>query len=228
MISLGAGQAASRHVAPIAQASGSGVPSYNIQAVCRQAAAIPEAHLFETGGPDTTKRCVDNENRARQQLDERWAQFKAADRAMCAGASSSGPVNPTYTELITCLEMTRDNSGGETAAVRRGARTASPRSATADAPSPPVIARAAIVEQVTLQPTGTAQQIPAQASALDQPAASSSEKGVDAEIQVGELNQTIENLRSELASSEGKIANLEKTTKMRNGPQHRRTRRGTI
>jgi hypothetical protein len=210
MMSVGTAQATPRHVAPIKRVSGSGVPTYNIQAVCRQAAAIPEARIVEVGGPDTTKRCVDSENQAHQQLEEQWAQFKATDRAMCAGASSSGPVDPTYTELITCLEMTRDNSGGETAAARRGVRTEPPRSATADASSPPVIARAPIVERVTLRPTGTAQQTPAQASALEQPPASSSEKGVDAETQVGELNQTIENLRLELASSEGKIANLEK------------------
>jgi hypothetical protein len=209
MMSVAAAQAASRRVAPITQASGSGVPTYNIQAACRQAAAIPEARLFEASGPDTIKRCVDDENRAREQLVELWARVKAADRAMCAGASRSGPADPTYTELITCLEMTRDNPGGETVVARR-ARAEPPRSAAADASSSPVIARAPIVEQVMLQPTGTAQQTAAQFSALDQPPAPSSEKGVAAETQVGELNQTIENLRSELASSQGRIANLEK------------------
>jgi hypothetical protein len=210
MMSVGAAQAASRRVAPITQVSGSGVPTYNIQAACRQAAAIPEARLFEASGPDTTKRCVDDENRAREQLVELWAQVKPADRAMCAGASRSGPADPTYTELITCLEMTRDNPRGETVAARRGARAEPPRSAAADASSAPVLARAPIVEQAMLQPTGTAQPIPAQASALDQPPAPSSEKTVDAETRVAELNQTIANLRLELASSEGRIANLEK------------------
>jgi hypothetical protein len=28
---------------------------------------------------------------------------------MCDGAAQSGAVEPTYTELMTCLEMTRDN-----------------------------------------------------------------------------------------------------------------------
>ena len=210
VMSVGATQAASRRITAIAQSSGSGVPTYNIQAVCRQAATIPEARLFEAGGPDTTTRCVDNEKRAREQLEEHWAQFKAADRAMCDGASRSGPVDPTYTELITCLEMTHDNSGGETVAARRDARTEPPRSAAADASPPPVIARAPIVEPAIPQPTRTAQQTPARASALDQLPGLSSEGGVDGETQVGELNQTIANLRSELASSEGKIANLEK------------------
>jgi hypothetical protein len=210
MMSVSVAHAASRRDPPVVRASGGSVPTYDIQAACRDAASIPEARLAEGGGSDTAKRCVDDENQAREQLVERWPQFKAADRAMCTGASRSGPVNPTYTELVTCLEMTRDNPGNETVAKRRGARPESPRSATADASSPQVIARSPIVEQPLSQPTGTAQQTPAQGSLLDQPPAPSSEKAVDAETQVAELKRTIENLRSELASSQRRIANLEK------------------
>jgi hypothetical protein len=118
--------------------------------------------------------------------------------------------------------MTRDNPGNETVAKRHGARPESPRSATADASSPQVIARSPIVEQPLSQPTGTAQQTPAQGSLLDQPPAPSSEKAVDAETQVAELKRTIENLRSELASSQRRIANLEKEKEEAQGAAARR------
>ena len=58
-----------------------------------------------------TAGCVENEKQAREQLVHEWSQFRAADRAMCTGVSRSGSVDPVYTELITCLEMARDNHG---------------------------------------------------------------------------------------------------------------------
>jgi hypothetical protein len=108
------------HAAPkgaphVARVPGAGVPSYNIEAACRALAAIPEARIFDdVSGPDEIKRCVQDENQAREQLLKEWSQFKAADRAMCIGASSQGEVDPVYTELVTCLEMARDNYGSDT------------------------------------------------------------------------------------------------------------------
>jgi hypothetical protein len=88
--------------------------SYNVQATCRAVAAVPEARIFDDGGPDATKRCAEEENQARDQLLKEWSQFKVADRAMCVGVSSQGEVDPAYTELETCLEMAQDNDGGGT------------------------------------------------------------------------------------------------------------------
>jgi len=85
------------------------VPDYNIQAACRELSAIPEARTVNTTLPDAASHCVDAENQAHQQLLKQWAQFPAADRAMCAGVSKAGTVDPVYTELITCLEMARDS-----------------------------------------------------------------------------------------------------------------------
>jgi hypothetical protein len=208
MMSAGVAHAASRSVPPVKRVSSCGVPAYNIQAACRETASIPEARLFESDAPDVSKRCVDDENRAREQLVERWAKFKAADRAMCAGASRSGTVSPTYTELITCLEMTRDNSGSEMTEPRERAQPEPPGTAAAGvtALSPAAVVRA----QPVSQSTESTQQTPAQASTIDQPAAPSGDTEIDTGTQVAEMNQTIEKLRSDLASSERKIANLEK------------------
>ena len=103
--------AASRGALSGAQASGGGIPVYDIAAACRDTVSVPEARLFETGAPDMTAGCVENEKQAREQLVHEWSQFRAADRATCTGVSRSGSVDPVYTELITCLEMARDNHG---------------------------------------------------------------------------------------------------------------------
>jgi len=97
-----------------ARKPGSGVPTYDVAATCRAMAALPEARLFDSGtadAPDPTQRCVDEENKARQELLQRWTQFTPADRALCAGVSRAGSVDPAYTELETCLEMAQDNDG---------------------------------------------------------------------------------------------------------------------
>jgi hypothetical protein len=110
--------AAARGAPSLAHASGAGVPTYNIEAACRALAAVPEVRIFETSGPNSTQHCVESENQAREQLLQQWSQFKAADRAMCVGASSQGEVDPVYTELISCLEMARDNHGSEPSTTR--------------------------------------------------------------------------------------------------------------
>jgi hypothetical protein len=114
----GVAHAAPRGAPPIARASGASMPTYNVEAACRALAAVPEAQIFETSGPNSTEHCVESENRAREQLVKEWSDFKAADRTMCVGVSSQGEVDPVYTELISCLEMARDNSGSDTSTSR--------------------------------------------------------------------------------------------------------------
>ncbi|HMF29044.1 MAG TPA: hypothetical protein VKE42_09760 [Candidatus Cybelea sp.] len=103
------------------RADARGVPSYDVAPSCRAMAALPEARLFDSSGadaPDPTQRCVDEENKARQELLECWTKFTPADRALCAGVSRAGRVDPAYTELETCLEMAQDNDGSGTPAQR--------------------------------------------------------------------------------------------------------------
>jgi hypothetical protein len=90
------------------------VPTYNIDAICRGAASI--ARLLETTAPDNAQNCREDERSAREQLVKQWSQFDMADRSMCDGAAQSGTVAPAYTELMTCLEMTRDNHSRQASA----------------------------------------------------------------------------------------------------------------
>jgi hypothetical protein len=50
--------------------------------------------------------CIESEHKHRDQLIKDWSTFSAADRSKCVTAVKA--YAPTYTELITCLEMERD------------------------------------------------------------------------------------------------------------------------
>jgi hypothetical protein len=114
MLFADAAYASDRRSSPHTRSADAGVPTYNIDAICRGAASI--AHVLETTAPDNAQNCREDERSARQQLLQQWTQFDAADRVMCDGAAQSGTVEPTYTELMTCLEITRDNHSREASA----------------------------------------------------------------------------------------------------------------
>jgi hypothetical protein len=82
------------------------VPTLNVDPVCRgiaQQAASPG----ERGGPDLVfSQCVESEQTVRQQLAGEWSTFKPAEKASCIGSERSAL--PSYTGLISCLEMARD------------------------------------------------------------------------------------------------------------------------
>jgi hypothetical protein len=78
------------------------IPKLNVTPSCQAAAK-------EVGPADakiTLSGCLQAEDRARQQLVNEWPQFTQADRRMCF-ATVRG-FEPTYSELVTCLEMERD------------------------------------------------------------------------------------------------------------------------
>jgi len=82
------------------------VPTYDVGAACRAAAAQPDA----SHGPsraDDIKHCLEVEGRARDELVKQWSQFTPAARAVCLGVSSNGSVKPVYSELIACLDRMR-------------------------------------------------------------------------------------------------------------------------
>src|SRR5258708_7749074 len=76
------------------------VPASNVEPFCR-AVAIRAAPI---GDKDI---CLRQEQEAREQLVRQWAQFPATDRSYCEQLTRTGS-DPTYTELLTCLELQRD------------------------------------------------------------------------------------------------------------------------
>ena len=76
------------------------VPEFDIARSCKLDTAA-------TTGPSvdqSLKNCVDDENRARQELVSQWSKFSASSRAQCIPLESIGGT-PSYVSLLTCLQM---------------------------------------------------------------------------------------------------------------------------
>jgi hypothetical protein len=86
--------------ASVALAAFDAVPNFNVEPSCRAAAQ-------QASSPDYIAVCRNSEQRARDQIQQQWPQANAADKAQCVPAATVGG-SPTYTELLTCLEMARD------------------------------------------------------------------------------------------------------------------------
>jgi hypothetical protein len=81
-------------------ASGGGVPTLDVRPSCRAAAAT------QTSITDRMQACIASEQDAHDQLVRQWTKFTIADRSHCVRAMTD--FEPTYTELLTCLEMAND------------------------------------------------------------------------------------------------------------------------
>jgi len=79
------------------------VPTLDVRPSCRAAA------MWDVTTKDAMQSCMGDERHAHDQLVGEWAKFNAADRATCLGTLMD--FEPTYTELLTCLEMGADSSG---------------------------------------------------------------------------------------------------------------------
>jgi hypothetical protein len=79
------------------------VPKYNIERGCK--ADNTSTSGLNTGLDESTKRCVQDEQKALDQLQSQWSQFAASDRAMCRRETTDvSSVPPSYVELLTCLQ----------------------------------------------------------------------------------------------------------------------------
>jgi hypothetical protein len=84
----------------VAAADGEGVPTFNVEPHCRAVAA----EATPVGDPAV---CVQIEQKAREQLVKEWDQFARAEKDHCVLLSTMAG-EPTYTALLTCLEVERD------------------------------------------------------------------------------------------------------------------------
>ena len=76
------------------------VPTFNVGAFCHKVAVMAQPAV-------DVDICQRKEQEAREQLVQQWTQFPAADRSYCRELTTTGG-DPTYTELLTCLELQRD------------------------------------------------------------------------------------------------------------------------
>jgi hypothetical protein len=78
------------------------VPRFNIERGCK---VDSTATSLNVGLDESTKRCVQDEQQALDQLQTQWSQFAPSDRAMCTTETTDvGGAPPSYVELLTCLQ----------------------------------------------------------------------------------------------------------------------------
>ena len=77
------------------------IPHWDVTPSCRGAASAG----FSQQTTESVKRCLEDEQHTREELNKAWSTFSAADRINCVRSLT---FEPTYTELATCLEMSRD------------------------------------------------------------------------------------------------------------------------
>jgi hypothetical protein len=86
------------------------VPRYNLNPVCR---GISQQGGFDLEPHQSVqhdyKSCLKSEMAMRRQLVKQWSSFKPSNRANCVGEASAGGL-PSYTGLLTCLQMAKDAS----------------------------------------------------------------------------------------------------------------------
>lgn len=83
------------------------VPSLDIRPTC-QAIARHASGVGERGGPDVSYRqCVKSELQTRRKLSRRWSTFSSQEKANCVADTTVAGL-PSYTDLLTCLQMAKD------------------------------------------------------------------------------------------------------------------------
>ena len=76
------------------------LPAFDVSRSCKLDVAATSGLSVD----QSLKNCVNDENRARQQLVSQWSKFSAASRSQCLPLESIGGT-PSYVSLLTCLQM---------------------------------------------------------------------------------------------------------------------------
>jgi hypothetical protein len=78
------------------------IPKIDVRPSCRGAGAAKIADL----SVNAMEHCLAIEKKAHQTLVKEWRTFTAVDQTKCANAARG--FSPSYTELLTCLEFSRE------------------------------------------------------------------------------------------------------------------------
>ena len=78
-------------------------PQFNPEPGCKAATAINQSiGLTES---QTFEACMADEESAKQELQQSWSKYSAADKRRCVGQTEDGGM-PSYVEVIECLLVT--------------------------------------------------------------------------------------------------------------------------
>ena len=124
------------------------IPTLDVRPVCRGIASL-SADPLAAGLKATFEECVKSEQGVREQIKQAWPTFSEADKKHCIALAKTGG-EASNTELLTCLEMSRD------VRALRSAATTTPSGAdvTKKNTSPSLTTRPAPSDK-TSQPTAT-------------------------------------------------------------------------
>lgn len=81
------------------------VPTLNVEPGCRAAAKMGDSLSLDA----TLRQCLADEKSARNQLEKQWTQFSPALRQRCIATTETGG-DPSYVEVLVCLQMGQDAS----------------------------------------------------------------------------------------------------------------------
>lgn len=105
MIFLVAVVAMNAITASASAARSDGYPVLDVTPLCRGLTA--SSSLLEGLDAGSFEQCVKGQQDDRQDMIKQWTSFSADDKKHCVAAATMGGVS-SYTELVSCLEMSRD------------------------------------------------------------------------------------------------------------------------
>src|SRR5262249_9169031 len=81
------------------------IPTLDVNPVCHGIAMQGE---LEAGLQRTSfQQCVQSEQAVREEIKKEWSSFSTSDKSHCVTLAKTGGES-SYTELLTCMEMSRD------------------------------------------------------------------------------------------------------------------------
>jgi hypothetical protein len=84
------------------------IPNLDVRPVCRGIASqSADPGIGQGGQGETFQRCIESEKEVREQIKKRWSDFSVEDKRHCVELAKTGGES-SNTELLTCLEMSRD------------------------------------------------------------------------------------------------------------------------
>jgi hypothetical protein len=104
---LAAAVALSTIMLPIVSARSDETPVLNVLPLCKGIVS-QGADPLQTGDRSVSlQECLKAEQEDRETMEKEWSTFSAADKKHCVAEATMGG-EPSYTDLVTCLEMARD------------------------------------------------------------------------------------------------------------------------
>jgi hypothetical protein len=91
----------------IAPAYADEVPVLDVLPLCRGIVSQAAAPLEAGTRSMTVQQCLDAEQVDRETTKKEWSTFSASDKGHCVAEARMGGES-SYTDLLTCLEMSRD------------------------------------------------------------------------------------------------------------------------